>query len=87
MKSHRGVMILVFGILGILLCQIFAILAWVMGNNDLKEIDAGRMDPEGRSLTQIGKILGIISIALTVVGILFAVVMVVLGVGFGAAAQ
>lgn len=80
-------MILVFGILGILLCQIFAILAWVMGNNDLKEIDAGRMDPEGRSLTQIGKILGIISIALTVVGILFAVVMVVLGVGFGAAAQ
>jgi len=31
-----------------------------MGNNDLKEIDAGRMDPEGRGHTQIGKILGMI---------------------------
>jgi hypothetical protein len=31
-----------------------------MGNTDLAEIRAGRMDPEGESTTNIGRILGII---------------------------
>ena len=43
-KPHRGGMILAFGIVGIVCCIIFAILAWVMGNGDLKEMAAGRMD-------------------------------------------
>ena len=43
-------MILIFGILSWFSgCLIFGILAWVMGSNDLKEIAAGRMDPEGAS--------------------------------------
>ena len=40
-----------------------------MGNNDLKEIDAGRMDPSGRSLTNAGRILGIVAVVLTIVAI------------------
>src|SRR5262245_53845376 len=46
-EPHRGVMILIFGILGLAFCMIFGVVAWIMGNNDLKEIRAGRMDPEG----------------------------------------
>lgn len=45
MRSHRGVTILVFGILGLLVCQLLGIAAWVMGNEDLREMDAGWMDP------------------------------------------
>lgn len=69
MNPHRGVMILVLGILGLVVCQPIGIAAWVMGNGDLREMDAGRMDPEGRGLTQAGKICGIISVVLLVVGI------------------
>ncbi len=72
-KPHRGVLILVFGILSWVVCLIFGILAWVWGNTDLKEMDAGRMDPSGRGLTQAGRIVGMVSVLLTVVGMLVGV--------------
>lgn len=78
MQSHRGVLILVFGILGLVLCQVFSIVAWVMGKTDLAEMDAGRMDPEGRGLTKAGQILGIIGTLLFAVGLLFALVVVII---------
>jgi len=78
MRPHRGVMILVFGILGLLCCIVFGIVAWVMGNGDLKEMDAGRMDPSGRGLTQAGKICGIVSVALQIVGIVIGLLSFVL---------
>jgi hypothetical protein len=53
-------MILTLGLLGFVCCQFFSIAAWVMGHADMKEINAGRMDPEGRGLTQAGMIIGII---------------------------
>lgn len=68
--EHRGTLILVFGILGIFVSAIFGIVAWVLGAADLKEMDAGRMDPEGRSNTNMGVILGKVSVALTVVFII-----------------
>lgn len=81
MKPHRGVMILVFGILSLVLCVIFGIVAWVMGSNDLKEMDAGIMDPEGRGLTMAGKIIGMVSVILNVVVIgLWLVFVVIFGV-------
>jgi len=60
LQPHRGVLILVFGILGFVLCFPFGIVAWVMGSTDLKAMDAGRMDPEGRALTRAGQVLGMI---------------------------
>ena len=85
---HRGTLILVLGILGLVGCGIFtAIPAWIMGSNDLKEIRAGRMDPEGEQLTNIGKILGMISCILTIVLLgLYCVIFMVIGIG-GAAAK
>jgi hypothetical protein len=52
-----GILGLVFGILGVILGPI----AWIMGNNDLAEIQAGRMDPAGEGMTQAGRICGIIA--------------------------
>lgn len=80
---HRGVLILVLGILGIVCCFICGIIAWVMGNNDMREMDTGRMDPSGRGLTQAGKICGMVGVILTIVAIVMQVIFMLLGVGVG----
>ena len=62
-EPHRGILVLVFGILSLVLPYIgvvLGIVAWVMGHKDLKKIEAGAMDPEGRGLTLAGKICGIV---------------------------
>ncbi|HVK15720.1 MAG TPA: hypothetical protein VM533_02155, partial [Fimbriiglobus sp.] len=64
---HRGVTILIFGILGWAVCLIFGIMAWVMGNADIKAMDEGRMDPEGRGMTQIGRIMGMVQCILALI--------------------
>jgi hypothetical protein len=80
MKPHRGTLILVLGILSFVFCGIFtAIPAWIMGNNDLKEMDAGLMDPSGRSITNAGRILGIVAVVLTILGIVVGVAALALG--------
>lgn len=81
MKPHRGTLILVLGILGLVVCQIVGIVAWVMGSSDLKEMAAGTMDPSGRGMTQAGKICGIISCILMILGLLFVIAIFVLGLG------
>jgi hypothetical protein len=40
-----------------------------MGNNDLAEIRAGRMDPEGESSTNAGRICGMIATILGIIGL------------------
>ncbi|MDH4241094.1 MAG: DUF4190 domain-containing protein [Phycisphaerae bacterium] len=78
LAPHRGVVVLVLGILGIVVCFICGIIAWVMGNNDLRQMDAGTMDPTGRGLTQAGKICGMISCILVIVGIVIWLLIVLL---------
>jgi len=93
LKPHRGAVVLTLGIVGLVFSTacgfIVGIIAWVMGNADLKEMDAGRMDPSGRGLTQAGKICGIISTVIgalgLVVGLLWILLVVVIGIT-GAAA-
>lgn len=84
MKPHRATLILVLGILSIVLCQPLGIFAWVMGNADLKAIAAGTMDPSGKDMTNIGRILGIIGCVFLIVGLLIGIAMVVMGVGAAA---
>lgn len=68
-RPHRGTVILVFGILGLVICFPFGIAAWVMGSGDLAAMDRGEIDPDGRSMTQAGKICGIISVVMACLGI------------------
>jgi hypothetical protein len=71
-------MLLAFGILSWFVCPIFGILAWILGNADLAEMDSGVMDPEGRGMTQVGKILGMIDIILSICGMLLAFIVILL---------
>lgn len=63
------------------------IAAWVMANGDLAKMRSGLMDPSGLSMTKTGKVCGIITVALTIIGILVVVIAVALGISIlGAAA-
>ncbi len=80
MKPHRGTLILIFGILGLVVCAPFGIAAWIMGSGDLKQIDAGQMDPSGRGLTNAGRICGIIATILLVLSVIVFVALFAFGV-------
>src|SRR6476620_6872122 len=74
LAPHRGVAVLLLGIFGLkLTCGILGIVAFFMGRHDLREMDAGRMDPSGRGLTLVGYVFGIISIVVVALGLLFFV--------------
>jgi hypothetical protein len=73
-QPHRGGVILTLGIIGIVCCQLLAPVAWVMGQTDLRQIDSGVMDPEGRTMTQVGMVLGIIGTALLILSVVFQVI-------------
>jgi len=60
-------MVLVFGVIGLIVCPPFGIAAWIMGRNDLREMNAGRMDPDGRDQTNAGRILGIVATVLLLI--------------------
>ena len=78
MQPHRGVLILVFGILSLVLCPFFGIAAWSMGNADLQDMATGRMDSSGRDMTQAGRICGIVGACILILQIL-VIVFAVLG--------
>ncbi len=69
MKPHRATTVLVLGILSLVICAPLGIGAWVMGNNDLREMNGGLMDPTGRDSTSAGRICGIIGTVLFIVQI------------------
>lgn len=86
LKPHRGVLILVFGILGLVVCFPFGVAAWILGSGDLREMNAGRMDSSGQGLTQAGYVIGIIATILAAIAILVAMVIILfglLGIVFG----
>ena len=81
LAPHRGGVILALGILGLVCCFICGIIAWVMGNNDLREMAAGRMDRSGQGMTQAGKICGMISVILWLIVVVIQILALLLGGG------
>lgn len=76
LAPHRATAVLVLGILSIVLGMVGLILgpmAWIMGRNDLREMDAGRMDESGRGNTNVGRICGMIGTGIHGVGLLFCI--------------
>ena len=80
MKPHRGAVILAFGILGLVVCQLFGVAAWVMADNDLKEMNRGYMDPTGRDLTNVGRILGMVATALMAIPLVFGILILIVSI-------
>jgi len=80
MKPHRGAVILAFGILGLVVCQLFGIAAWVMAENDLREMNRGYMDPTGRELTNAGRILGMVATGLLAISLLIVILFLIFSI-------
>ena len=75
-SPHRGGLIMTLGLVsligGWMLCLPVVVgpFAWVMANNDLREIRAGRMDPSGEGMTRTGQVCGILATLVLVLGLL-----------------
>lgn len=81
---HRGGLILVLGLLGFVVgCPIFSLMAWVMGSGDLQQIQSGRMDPSGESLTRAGQILGMLLAIPWIIGAAIVLVVIVIAAANG----
>ncbi len=70
---------LVLGILSLVLCQLLGPVAWIMGKNALKEIDASGGGIGGRGNVKVGYICGIIATVLLVIGIVAGIIVNVAG--------
>lgn len=57
---HRGLLVLVLGLLGLCSCPLFSFIAWGLGSHDLREMRSGRRDRSGEGLTMAGMVLGMI---------------------------
>jgi uncharacterized membrane protein YjgN (DUF898 family) len=72
--------ILILGICGLVLCQVLGPFAWSMGSKAMREIDASGGQLGGRDTVNVGRILGMVSTALLVLGVVAVVFFVVLGI-------
>ena len=77
-KPSRGGAVLTLGILGIVICFILGIIAWVMGAGDLREMKEGKRDRSGEQLTKAGMICGIIGTVLGILGVLWWIIAVMI---------
>ncbi len=83
MQQHRGGLILAMGIISLVTCQILGPITWLLGNSDLAEMDRGVMDPEGRGLTDAGRICGMVATGMLVLGFLVGIAMLLAVFVFG----
>jgi len=77
-EPHRGSAVLTLGILGLVVCGICGVIAWVMGSTDLARMRAGTMDRFGEGNTRAGMICGMIGSILWGVALVFWLVFVVI---------
>ncbi len=89
-QPHRGGLILGLGAASVVLGQFCPFIglglgaaAWVMGGGDLAAMDAGEMDPAGRSNTRAGRLCGMIGALLNVLYALILVMYVAVLIAVG----
>lgn len=81
MYPARGQQVMILGILSLVVCGLMGPVAWSMGNEELRRIDLGQTDPGSRSNASAGRICGIISTILMIVGFVTVMLGVVLMAG------
>jgi hypothetical protein len=67
-EHPQGTTVLILGILGIVMCQLAAPVAWIMGNKALEEIDRDPLRYSNRSNVNLGRILGMVGTIILAVG-------------------
>jgi hypothetical protein len=70
-RPHRGQLISWLGFASFLFPFPLGPVVWLLGNHDLQEMKAGRMDPEGAAATRTGRLCG--KIATIGFGVLYAI--------------
>jgi len=70
-------MALVFGILGLLVCGVFAPFAWMYGRRAEEAVDASNGAYGGRDMATAGKILGMVGTAILAIGLVVGTVIVI----------
>jgi hypothetical protein len=78
-ESSRAAVALMVAMLGFVICQVFAPIAWVMGNNELQAIAEGRRPPDYKGLARVAQISGIIGTVLLVMAVLGFAVFLMMG--------
>lgn len=77
--STNAIISLVAGILSWIACPfILGIVAWVMGKSELGKIERRESSAEGKTLATIGMWLGIANVILSVIGVLFYIIFVLI---------
>lgn len=71
LKPHRASTLMILSLLGLLCCFPLAIVSFFLSRSDMKEMDAGRMDPSGRGTTNIARIIAIVAIVLGVLQLIY----------------
>lgn len=71
--SGRATTALILGILGLICCPILAPIAWVLGNREGKDIQAGTAPKAGETLAKVGMILGIIGTVILVIWVIWVI--------------
>ncbi|MFD1826633.1 MULTISPECIES: DUF4190 domain-containing protein [Mumia] len=71
--SNKAIWALVTGLLGLLCCGVIGIAGIILGNQAKAEIEASQGRLTGTGMAKAGFILGIVSIVLTVLGVLLYV--------------
>ena len=77
----RGGTILVFGILSLVVCSILGPIAWSMGNEELRRIERGEVDPSTRGNVTAGRVCGMIASILIIIAVAFFMFAFVLAAG------
>ncbi|CAN5645995.1 hypothetical protein BH23PLA1_BH23PLA1_33930 [soil metagenome] len=71
-KPEGASTIFVMGLLSLLVCGLLGPIAWVDGNRYLRECRERGIEPEGSAVA--GRVMGIIAVILTVIGLLVALI-------------
>jgi hypothetical protein len=84
-KPEGGTTIFVLGLLGLLLCGLLGIPAWIMGNSYMEKCRAMGVQPDG--LAVAGRIMGMIVTGLMILGLVVGGLIMCAGIIGGAAGQ
>jgi hypothetical protein len=70
---------LVLSIVGLVCCQVLGIVAWIMANNELQAIKAGRRNPANEGTASAARIIGIVTTVLLGIGIILGIIFLIAG--------
>jgi ABC-type Fe3+ transport system permease subunit len=73
-ESSQASTALVLSIIGLVCCQLLGIVAWIMANNELQAIKAGRRNHANEGTANAARIIGIVATVLFGIGIVLLII-------------